>query len=302
MNPDPGTGVSSTGGIRPSNAPIQTLQPQVKLNIEEGVPNFGAAFRDLAFTPTALGQFGSQLALQSGIKMAQMRGQNLGQNPEGELLPPITDVDKAFVDSYSSQAQATLGLQANRMLDKAQEDLHKAYKLTPGMIQDYEKNMGEGLQDILEHAPSTIKTQLQSQLGNQLLNSSHQLNMQMIGQQKEEAKSQQQAYASKQLEKMHNAAMNHNPELAKKIYENASSIADANLSSGMYKPLQAESAKSTVKLSYYSSIQIAQALQARDEHKLEPFLNGMITNKPPKLTWGEWEGCWDQRNCHDCEK
>lgn len=267
---------------------IQVLQKQEKLNIEEPIPNYGSAFSALASTPNALGQLGSTMSLQASIMRSKLAGQSLGKTPDGELLPPINDVDKAFSDSYSAQAQNTLGLQVNQMIAKSEEDLNKSYQITPGMISDFQKNISEGTQQILSHAPSTIKGGMENQYNNQMMEKTHQLNMRMIGQQKEIATSKSAAYAAEQMKTMHDAGMNGSP-MAKSILDGIIGNTRASLSTGQISPLQAQARIDAANQSYNSTIQIKKALEARKSGNLEGFLADMIDKKPNDISWSDWE-------------
>src|SRR6266436_5989549 len=98
------------------------------------VPGFVSAMNDLATTPTVLGKLASNLTTSSSNKLMDKWGYELGANPHGNLLPAITDADKRFQIAYTNQAQATLGLHANKLMLDGQSELEKAYKLTPDMV------------------------------------------------------------------------------------------------------------------------------------------------------------------------
>lgn len=269
-------------------AEIPVLQKQEKLNIEEPIPNYGSAFSALASTPSALGKLGANLALQASVMRSKLSGQNLGKNPDGELLPPITQADQAFVESYSAQAQNTLGLQINKMIADGEEQLNKAYQLTPGMISDFQKNINAGTQEILSHAPSTIKGGMENQYQSEMLNKTHQLNMRLITQQKTLATEKSSAYAASQMKSMHDAGMNGSPE-AKSILDGIIGNTKASLASGQISPLVAQSRIDAANLTYNSTIQIKKALDARNNGKLEGFLADMVDKKPNDISWSDWE-------------
>jgi phage regulator Rha-like protein len=271
-----------------ADAPIPTLQKQERLSIEEPIPSYGAAFTALANTPSAIGQLGSTLALQSSVMRSKLSGESLGKNPDGELLPPITAADQAFVQGYSAQAQNTLGLQINKMIADGEEQLNSAYQLTPGMISDFQKNISAGTQEILSHAPSTIRTGMENQYNNQMMEKSHQLNMKLISQQKEMATEKSAAYAASQMKAMHDAGMNGSPE-AKSILDGIIGNTRASLASGQIKPLVAQSRVDAANLMYNSTLQIKKAMDARANGKLEGFLADMVDKKPSDISWSDWE-------------
>ncbi len=243
--------------------------------------------------PTALGELGATMAQTAGIALATRAGKSLGKNPSGDLLPAFTPTDKAFVDAYSAQAEATLGIQAQSLMTKGIEQLNQSYKLSPGQIESFHANMAQGLQGILDHAPNTVKTEMENQFQQQLISQTHGATMKMINQNKEIAQSQASVYTTHQLQQMHDAQLSGNNDLAKQIYSTILRTNNANLASGMLSPAQADTANTTAKLSYYSSVEIQKALAARNNHQLEGFLADMVNTKPSELGWSEWE---DVRN------
>jgi len=272
-----------------STGNIPELKKQERLQPETGTPGFGQALTNLAFTPSALGDLGATMAQSASIAISKSRGEALGQNPEGELLPPITDADKTFNEAYSAQASATLSMQAQNMMEQGQEELNKSYALSPGLINSFKKNMSEGMQDILDHAPSTIRGSLSNNFTQEIMTSSHRANMTMVSQQKERAKSQATAFSDHLIDQMHDASLAGNPDLAKEIYGTLNEATEANLNSGMWSPEQAETLKHQAKISYYSSGETAQAMAARQDHKLEGYLSNMVNTKPKDVSWSEWE-------------
>jgi len=272
-----------------STGNVPVLQKQERLQPETSVPGFGQALTNLAFTPSALGDLGATMAQSASLAIAKKRGETLGANPEGELLPSITDVDKTFNESYSAQASATLSMQAQDLIRKGQEELSKSYELSPGLVDSFGKNMSEGMQDILNHAPSTIRSSLSNNFTQQIMTASHHENMMMIGQQKERSKSQATVYANHLVDQMHDASLAGNPDLAKDIYDTIKQTTSANLNSGMWSPEQADTLNHEAKIGYYSSGEIAQAMAARQDHKLEGYLSNMVNTKPKEVSWPEWE-------------
>ncbi len=63
--------------------PIPEFQPQVKLNATVGNAPYTQSFDSMALTPTALGEFGSKLAITASTTLAQKRGYEAGLNPKG---------------------------------------------------------------------------------------------------------------------------------------------------------------------------------------------------------------------------
>lgn len=277
------------GAVPSGNQPVPVLQRSVATQGEVSQPNFVDAFKALATTPTMLSEIGQNLTLQAGIKQAQLLGQYSGANPHGDSLPPLTTADKAYAEAYSNQSQVTLGLQAAKMMDKAQEELSQSYRLSSGQINDYTAQMGDGLSKIIAQAPSDIKPQLQNQLGHQLLNSSHQLQTQRITQDKAIASEQQTVWRSHQNDAMQDALRSGQTNLAKEIYQSIQSNISSGLATGMISPVQAETQNQTARLNYLTGQQIQGAIAARESGKLDAYLSDMATNKPKDVSWHEWD-------------
>ena len=268
---------------------IPTLAAQEQLRMDKNVPNFSQALTNLAFTPTALGEFGQSMSQRASYERARIKGQELGKNPQGDILPPITDADRVFAQAYSAQSQATLGLQAQELINKSQEEVNSSFNLTPSLINSYSQNVAAGMENILNQAPSTIRGQLENQFSAQLMDTEHNLRMKMIKQEKAQTIEQAQLYNMHQMQQMHNAYLDNNEELANSIYQSSLAANKANYESGIWSATQRDTLDTQAKLQYYSSQQISMALDARQNKNLEGFLNGMIDKKPKELDWGEWE-------------
>jgi len=283
----PGTETRSHAGSRPLEE-IPVLQQKEKLAVEQPTPGFGAAFDALAKTPTVLGEFGAQVALSTAIAQAKIRGNELGNNPHGDILPPVTAFDKAYGEAYSAQAQSVLGLQAQKMMNEGQEALEQSYSINPGMIADYESKMGEGLQEILDNAPSSVKPALQKQFLNNLQSSSHQLNMQMISKNKTLSQQKDAAYSDQQLVGIHDAYLDGNTELAKLTADSVKKNAKANAATGMISPTTADARIQAVDQTILNSQEIAKAIQSRKDNKLAEYLRS-LEEKPIGTSWHQAE-------------
>ena len=112
---------------------IQTLEPTQRLAITTQPQNWVNAMTQLASSSTLLGDIGVKMAQNASQTYQQLRGIEAGKQPSGNLLPPITDADKAFVEGYSAQAEQTLGLQAQQLLQKGQLELNKNYQLSTAL-------------------------------------------------------------------------------------------------------------------------------------------------------------------------
>lgn len=280
----------SKGALPGASNVTAPLQKAEKLNIESPIPSFGQAFNNLAMTPTVLGEMGAKTAIAASTAIAKQEGARLGKNPYGDLLPAITDTDKSFVESYSNQANATLGLQGQALLQKGQQELEQSYKLTPDLIASYEENMSAGLRDISSHAPSTIRSQLENNMAAQLLRNSGTLNTRMISEQKETARNQMTLYTQNQVKGIYESARSGQSENAAMALSEIDRISKQQVQSGMFTPLQADANAQSAKQAYYIGTMSKQAFDAKSSGQLEPFLASMASQKPPEgVSFLEWQ-------------
>ncbi len=268
-------------------API--LEKQVRLDNTVGNAPFAQGFDSMALTPTALGEFGSKLAITASTTLAQKRGYEAGLNPKGSLLPPLTMTDKAYASAYITQAQNTLGLQATKLMQEGQAELAKAWKLTPDMLAEYTKNMSEGLNDIINNAPMQAQPGLAAQFNNSLMQSTGNLNLKMIGQQKQQALQNATLFNNSQLSAIYEAARGGNFDAAEKMHNDMLSRSGSMRDTGMITPLQAESSAKSARMSLYSGVYTGQAIEAFKNKKGDQFLADLLQKKPEGMNTLEWE-------------
>lgn len=269
---------------------LPEFESQVKLNAVTTPAPWAQSFDSMALSPTALGTFGANLALTASTTLAQQRGYQAGKDPHGSMLPPLTQTDKAYVDAYNTQAQNTLGLQANRLMQQGQMELAKAWKLTPDMVASYTKNMSEGLNDIINNAPMQVQPGLANSFNANLMNSTSSLNRKMIGQQKEKALQDASLYNSTQLSSIYETARNGNFEAAQKMAEDMVGRTKNMSAAGMYSPLQAEAARKSAQNSLYTGLYTGEALNAFNHKNSDQYLSELLQKKPDGVNQLEWEG------------
>jgi len=276
-------------GMRGNPQDLPTLKSSVGISTLSQTPDFVGAMNDLATTPTALGTLASKASVGASNAMMDSLGYELGKDPHGELLPSITDADKRFSDAYSNQAQATLGLQADKMMGDAQLELSKANQLTPEMIGSYTENMAKAAQQITSLAPSTVKGALENGIASSIQRTSLQLNQKMIGQQKERAKDQANLYAQNMTKDIYENAMSGNIDAAKSQYQDSVSINAKRRANGEISATQEAASNSANKQTLLTGYYASQALSAKKDGKMDEFLSGMANNKPDGITYLDWQ-------------
>ncbi len=271
-------------------AEIPVLQPKEKINTQVAIPDVqGSTY----LQPSVWATLGTQVAQSTAIQMATNRGYELGQTPQGELLPPITKTDEAFVKAYSAQAQTTLGLQAQKMMNQSQLELLKLNKLSPGDIATYEQNMTQGFQSILENAPSTIRPELANQFSQSLLNSTNQLNTKYIKQQKEDQLNQFKNYTQNTMESVYtNSVLGVDNKDSLKRFDD---YIQANVEQGLITQIEADTLKKSINLTDMTGMYINGALEAKQTGELETYLSdlGNLKNKPDQVNLTDWMSITD---------
>lgn len=270
----------------------ESLPSQVKLDATVGSAPFSVSFDNAAMKETLLGELGSTIAQNSANALSTKMGYAEGMNPHGDILPPITEADKHYQQSYLAQSKNVLGLQLNKMMSDAQTELSKAYRITPGMIADFQTQISEGTKDVLEHAPTGVKQELGVQFANSIISTTGQLNRRMIGQNKEEAISSMKAADKNTDTSILDNAATGNEQLAHSLYQQKIDQNKKQRAAGMMTPLEEQTSNTSARLSYYSGISNARAIEARNKKgdALGKYLSGLaeIKNKPSDLSFSEW--------------
>ena len=270
---------------------VEPMQRQVKSDLVTTPARFEEAYDNAALTPTLLGELGSALSNNASMELSKRRGIEAGLNPSGDILPPLTNADKAYADAYQNQSQATLTNQANDLFNKANENMSKLNKITTGSIGEYQKTMTEGLGDILKLAPNDVRASLANQFTSQMQSSTHQYNMRVISQNKAEAVASSNAALSSLNEQIHTAALDGKLDSAAKLFEDSLAMISRGKNGGTYSSSQAQVLGKTAHLNYLSSLEIQKGITARHAGKLDEWYAGLADekSKPAGVSWNEWE-------------
>ena len=270
---------------------VQPMQQQVKSDLVTTPASFGEAYANAALTPTMLGQLGSSLSNTASMELNKRRGIEAGLNPSGDILPPLTNADKAYADAYQNQSQATLTNQANDLFNKANENMSKLNKITTSSINEYQKTMTEGLGDILKLAPNDVRASLANQFTGQMQTSTSQYNMRMISQNKAESVASSGLALSNLNEQVHTAALDGKLDSAAKLFEDSLAMIARGKNGGIYTPSQATVLGKTAHLNYLSSLEIQKGITARNAGKIDEWSASLANekSKPEGVSWNEWE-------------
>lgn len=268
---------------------VPELQRQTAIQAEVGQAPFEVTLSNLASSPTALGKFGAKVAISAAQAIQERRGYEAGLEPTGDALPPITDADKVYVNSYVAQAQNTLGVQATTLMQQGQTELSKLNELSPQALADYQQNMTEGMNKILEQAPLPVRANLEKQFQTAMVNNMGSLQRKMQGQQKAQALQTATMKNQADMQTAYDAGREGNEDLAQETYnatiERIGQMQDAK----MITPTQAEAKRKAARISWLTGVNTGKAFQAFKDKKIDQFLADFMDNKPEGMSSLEWD-------------
>ncbi len=174
----------------PAGQPLpESYKGRAKVDITQ-FPDMTGAIDNYAEASNWMSNIGSYVAGKASEAIAQRVGGELGKKPQGNIGIPLTDFDKTMQETYNTQAQATLGLQANKLINDSAMDAAKADRITPDLIKKTNDSISLGLQNIFKNAPSQVAPSLQLQYGTHAMSLTSELTNRMIGEQHEDRKKQ----------------------------------------------------------------------------------------------------------------
>ncbi len=247
------------------------------------VPDFGSATRNLASVSDGLSYIGSKVAQTASTAQAVKMGTEMGQNPKGDLLPPITEFDKTLADTYHQQAHSILTLQAEKLLSDADNEMSQASRLTPDLIKQTNMNVSQGLSSILEQAPSAIKSNLQVSFASSMIRQNHQYTNKMISQQKEEEKNNLLNATNIGYENIYENAASGNDMVSDAEAKEIEANARAGVKNNTIDVLQAHTMTKTAQQVNFNGKLIRRALEAQKEGKFEQFQKDFAESSPESL-------------------
>ncbi len=276
-------------GIRGNGQDIPVYSTNTKLDVVGSMPHYTDAFIQLATTPNALSTISNQAMTYASNSLMDKWGYELGQNPHGNLLPAITNADQRLHEVYNQQAEATLGLQANKILLQSQAELEKQNKLTPALLKTYADNVMKGYQSLLENAPDAVKGNLQNSMQSTLLRSTANLNSKMVTQQKQDARDQAAVFNQTQAKNMYESAMAGDFEAAQKIRDSQIANVEQLQNSGLISAKDAITYKDSAEKAFLVGKYSHEAMLAQSQDKLEQYLSDFASHKPDDMTYLQWQ-------------
>lgn len=230
---------------------------------------------------------GARVAQGASNQIAKQFGYEMGKNPQGDVFPTFTDFDKTFVQSYNTQAQATLGTQADKLLTDAELQLGKATRLTPELISKTNQQVQKGLSTIAQHAPVDIKSHLESNFASMMNQQNLKYQLRMFGEQREDEKNNLVAALNVNNKQINQLAMSGDYKAAEQLSEQTQSMAQAGARSRHLTPDIANTAADAARLTAVQGKYIHGAIQARNQGKLAEYERNFADSNQPDLSYAD---------------
>lgn len=253
-------------------------------------PDIQSAGEQNAASTNWMSSLGSEIATRSSNALAAKLGNQMGENPEGDLWPSFTEFDKNVEQSYTTQAHATLGIEAQKLITKSNVELASYPRLDHSIIAKSQDQIQQGLQKIYSLAPESIRPQLENQYNSIMIAQGESLAKRMIREQKEDRQSTLDLSSNYNTQNAYTLALQgidldkngdsipalNAVKAIQKSYENAVAMKDVT-------PLQAKVAIDTARQSYLSGKIIRLGLQKQSEGKIQEFEKELADN-PEKFS------------------
>lgn len=259
-----------------SNVPV--VEKNVSLE-PTSTPNFQGAFQEFADANNSMSAIGARVAQASNNALAQQLGTESGRNPHGELGPSITEFDKNFAASYSAQANATLTIQADKLLSDARVKMSKPTRLTPELVAQTNAELAAGLNKIAQNAPSNVRPHLEASFASQLLSQNESYQNKMLGDQREDEKNNLINALDISTKQANELAIKGDAKGAERAVAAANEMAASGEANHYFTPQQARVARESTEQAAINGIYVNQAMQADKEGKLEAFEKNFAENK-----------------------
>lgn len=270
-------------------AEIQTLEEKVPVNATVSQPNFTGAMTNLASSPSVAAQVGAQVASAATNRLMQEKGLELGKDPQGNLpVLPINDYLKQLETSYNAQAQATLSLRAQQVINEANEEMAKNPALSTEDIQGYKQTLQDTLGDISKLAPTGVRENLKNSFDSTLQSNTHQYVLKMNERKRKEAANTQEVYIDSQFKNMQELAINGDDYGAEDAYGNAMAQLDDRLAARDMTAQEHAAKIRELDIVYQQSKMLNEALAAEKKDKLEKYLAAMPDKKPTTMSFADY--------------
>lgn len=259
------------------------VQRSVKVDVIAS-PDFQTALTNYADATNWMSSIGSAIATRASNAVASELGQQMGQNPKGNIGIPFTEFDKALQQSYQTQAQATLGLQANRLITEANLEVARSPRVTPDLIASTNNQVTLGLKNIFANAPSEVRANLAYHYGNVQISQNADLTQRMIREQRDDQKNRTAMSSQQNAEDAYSFGLNGNDKAALNAIEITRRLNETDVGARLSDPVTARSRTDTVRKSYLTGKKIREYNEAVSNGKGAEYLRSIAEKKPSDLS------------------
>lgn len=252
-------------------------------------PDIQSAMSNYAAATNWMSNLGSTIAAKSSNAIANQLGVERGKNPQGEIGIPLTEFDSVMQKSYAAQSQATLGLQASKLINDTNIELSKAPRLTPDLINKSNRSISIGLQNIFKNAPAEIRPQLENQYGHMQLSMASDLTNRMISEQRKDSADTLTASNKNDAESAYNFMREGKFDEAKRVIDVNKQKNASGYQSRIISKEGAKVAADTVLKSSQTGQLIYEYEQAEKAGKGEAYLANLVKNKPAGFSYEQYE-------------
>jgi len=285
----------SVAGI-PAGQEIKTYKGEGVKAEPGGIPNYQDSVNAYAENTNWLSKIGSAVATGASHAIATKLGSELGENPQGDLGPSLTEFDQNLEKSYNTQAQSTLGLQAQKLITQSNLELAAMPRINQETIAKSQEQIGQGLRKIFSLAPDAVRASMEHQYGSLMIQQNESLIKRMIGEQKEDrintldlaTKVNNQNASSFSISGI-DLDKDGNSKSAMEAVRTTERAYRAAVANKDKTPLEAKTAIDTARVSMLSGKYIRIGLQKEREGKLAEYQKELADN-PPKDVSAEDHG------------
>lgn len=271
----------------PAPAEGQPLPNAYHRNVSPEVthfPDLQSAISQYGNASNWMSAMGSEVAARASSAIASRIGTEMGKNPQGDIGIPFTDFDKVMHESYRTQTQATLGIQAHKLITDTNLELARSPRLTPEMIAKSQQSIALGLQNIFKNAPTEVRSHLEYQYGNQVITQGAQLTERMISEQRQDQKNNIELWNKNAAEQAYSLSLSGDEKAAEALEKDTKRINDAGYNARVTTPESGKVARDTVRLAGEKGKIVRQYEEARKADKGEEFLKNLADKKPSYLS------------------
>lgn len=244
------------------------------------VPDFQSAMEGYASASWGgLADLSAKVAQSASEQMAKQIGSQLGENPDGDLSPPITDFDKVLAQSYQAQSNATLSIQANKLLTDTSLSLSQDPNLTSDKVKSTFSGVDDTLNNLVNMAPDSIKSNLQARFAISSQNMSSRFQMKVYNQNQLDNKNNLLLLANQNTDAAYNYGYAGNEKAMTTLRESSEPSYQAGVNAKWMTPVQKKVAQDSMEQAYLSGKYSAQAKAAYDNKTLPQFSSDLVEGK-----------------------